>query len=496
VKFHKTRQIGTGAVAWWLAGLLLALAGAGWIARDGLRSHADAFDTRARIVHRLLSQQVVQFDAMLATLALLGSADDRRGAEQRLGEVYPSIAAVARRGGAQAWPDARLAAAEAQSRATHRAALGPADFAAGRYWLVMWAEPVSYALQVQLDRAVPWADWPMDPADSPMRVVLRSAGQTYVIQPGSQRAGLWQLDFHKTLASPSQDFEVLAGQPVRLAELPWGAMALWCAAVAVVLAGLRGLAGQRLARRRAEERARFAQVARLNALGELAAGMAHELNQPLTAVLANVQAAGRLLDDPAATAEDVATARGAMRQAGAQARRAAEVVGRLRRAIERPAATRRETALPLEPLLRRAVDLLQPELSRQRIEVQWSPDGTESSRPVRANADPVALEQVVHNLLLNAVQALSQHSGRRCIRLQWGEADAGQCLVRVCDNGPGIAPEALARIFEPFFSTRPEGLGLGLSLCETLAQEMGGTLEAGAGDDGRGACFSLRLPRA
>ena len=113
-------------------------------------------------------------------------------------------------------------------------------------------------------------------------------------------------------------------------------MALWALVVAAVLTVLRHGLRQRAARSRAEELLRLGQVARLNTLGELAAGMAHELNQPLTAVLANTQAARRLLDDDP---PELATARSAMAQAVEQARRAADVVGRLRRVVERPDAT-------------------------------------------------------------------------------------------------------------------------------------------------------------
>ncbi len=482
---------------WILAWLVASAGGAAWIAHDGLRQLRDEFDTHARIAHRLLSQQVVQYDAVLATLALLGGAGERAGAEQRLSSVYPSILAVARRDAGAEWPDPRLAAAEAQSRTAQRPQLGPHDLAAGRYWLVMAAQPASFALDVDLARTVPWADWPMDPKTSPVRLSLQTDRQQYVVQPGAKAQGPWHFEFHKHLASASQDFDVMAERTVRLGELPWGWMLLWTAGVALLTAGARWLQLQRTERRRAEERVRFAQVARLNALGELAAGMAHELNQPLTAVLANTQAARRLLDEQAGP-DELATARSAMGQAAEQARRASDVVGRLRRAIERPASGRAGQALNLHDVLRRSLDLLQPELSRHGVEVRLHA-GSGVHQPMRASGDPVAVDQIVHNLLLNAMQAMQQQDAQtRRIDLHYGAAagDSRHCEVRVCDNGPGIAPEVLPRIFEPFFSTREHGLGLGLSLCETLAQEMGGSLQAAAGPDGRGACFVLRLPRA
>ena len=226
-------------------------------------------------------------------------------------------------------------------------------------------------------------------------------------------------------------------------------------------------------------------MARLNTLGELAAGMAHELNQPLTAVLANTQAAQRLLaDDP----PELDTARGAMAQAAAQARRAAEVVGRLRQTVERPEARGTTLALDLADTARRALHLLEPECQRRGVTVQLRADAV-----VPVEADPVAVDQITHNLLMNALQALEGvHEQRRTLSLSVLRANGGGELS-VIDSGPGIAADALPRLFEPFFSTREGGLGLGLSLCETLAQSMGGSLTAANRPDG-GAVFTLRLP--
>jgi C4-dicarboxylate-specific signal transduction histidine kinase len=107
-------------------------------------------------------------------------------------------------------------------------------------------------------------------------------------------------------------------------------------------------------------------------------------------------------------------------------------------------------------------------------------------------ADPVALDQIVHNLILNALQALEQvDAAKRRLRVTLSTHGA-KAELAVADTGPGIAAEVLPRLFEPFFSTREGGLGLGLSLCESLAQGMGGSITASNTPAG-GAEFRLRL---
>ena len=484
-------------VGWWLAWLALTAVGAVWLARAELAQLQQVFEADVRIAHRLMSQQMVQYDAVLATLALLetGSGADRP--EQRLSSVYPSILRVQRRAGDEPWPDEKhagtLAAAEAQSRSQRRAELAAVDLAQGRYQLVIGATPVSYSLEIDLAGSVPWRDWPMNPKQSPVRVSLQRGAQQFVLQPGqaAQAAeggiGGWRFGLTKPLASPSQPFDLVAERRVGWAELPWRGIAGWAAAVALLLAGLWTAQRQRIARRRAEELLRLGQVARLNALGELSAGLAHELNQPLTAVLANAQAARRLLDnDP----PELAAARDAMGQAVEQARRAAGVVGRLRRVIERPEAGGDVKPLVLQEVVRSAMHLLAPEFAQRGVAAQF--DAT-AQAPVRVQAEAVALEQIVHNLLMNALQALDLVPvSERRLAVSVGR-NGQEGVLTVTDNGRGISPEAMPRLFEPFFSTREGGLGLGLSLSETLASGMGGSLSA-ANAAPRGARFTLLLP--
>ncbi|MCU0927442.1 MAG: ATP-binding protein, partial [Hydrogenophaga sp.] len=327
---------------------------------------------------------------------------------------------------------------------------------------------------------------------SPVRVALAMGQQRVELQAGDAAAlagtNGWLFEFHKNLASASQPFDVVAQQRLGWSQLPWGRIAGWTAAVTAVLLLLAQLQRQRTARRRAEELLRLGQVARLNTLGELAAGMAHELNQPLTAVLANTQAAQRLLaDEP----PELDTARGAMTQAVAQARRAADVVGRLRATVERPprqGADGSADVVDLTEALRRALHLLEPECRQRGI----VPD-LQTTEALRVCADPVAVDQIVHNLLTNALQAMDAvDASQRALKLVV-QRSGGAGEIVVADHGPGIAPELLPRLFEPFFSTREGGLGLGLPLCETLAQGMGGSLSA-ANRPGGGAVFTLRLP--
>jgi C4-dicarboxylate-specific signal transduction histidine kinase len=172
------------------------------------------------------------------------------------------------------------------------------------------------------------------------------------------------------------------------------------------------------------------------------------------------------------------------------------VLGRLRGLIEqRPdagaagAATR---SIVLQEAAGQALHLLEPEFAQRGVALHFE---ARAQPPVRVRADPVALEQIVHNLILNALQALERTGadGRRLALVVGSNGAEG--VLAVSDNGPGIEPQALPRLFEPFFSTREGGLGLGLSLCETLAAGMGGSLGA-TNLSPHGACFTLMLPLA
>lgn len=476
---------------WLLAWAVLSVLIGGAIARNHLASQRDAFDTNARIVHRLLSQRVVQHDAILATLALLQSGTSADRPEQRLPALYSQIAAAAHRGPNEAWPAASLTTAEAQSHQLKRAVLAQVDLQKGTYQLVLAAQPDSYALTISIRDLVPWAEWPMAPETSPVQVFLQLDQGSFVVQAGrafrTDDAG-WTFEARKVLAAESQPFEVVSQLHLGWSALPWLWMLLSAAIVALVLAGGHTLLQQQLRQRREEERQRVGQLSRLSTLGELAAGIAHEINQPLTAILANTQAASRMLDD---TEPDLPAARNAMQMAVQQARRASDVVTRLRRTLERPGNSTATQEVNLHSACKHALYLLEPELQRSQCAHTLAMEGP----AFEVLADPVALEQIIHNLLTNAIQAMAQvpAQNRTLALVLTRTTTHGE--LRVQDTGPGIAPDALAKVFEPFFSTREGGLGLGLSLCETLAIGMGARLFA-ANRPGHGAEFTLQIPLA
>ncbi len=501
---------GTWRLAPWVAAaLLLALLGAVVLVRADIALRREAFAADARIAHRLLSQHAAQLDAVLATLVLLAPGPGAaHNAEERLPALLPAVLQVLRRDAGQAWADLALAAAEAQSQALpaaqRHAALGPVDAAQCQYMLVLAGSPVSYAMRVDARRLAPPVGWPLA-TDGPVRLVLAAGPHQLVLHPGAPDAGqpvglTAGFTFNKPLATPSQPFEMQLQRATGPAQWPWGWLVAWLAVCGAGTAAVLALLRARQAQQRSAELMRMAQVARLNSLGELAAGMAHELNQPLTAVLASTQAAQRLLreaETPAGDGPDLPAARQALGLAALQARHASDVVNRLRRLVQDPARGMVLQAVDLQTLAAQMLQLLAPELRRRGISAR-----VQGTAP-RVWADPVALEQIVHNLVANAMQALEKapHSATEplhtpTITLDLRAQGSRQAQLRVCDTGPGVTTENRGRVFEPFFSTQPGGLGLGLPLCQSLAQAMGGELLLLPAARGAGAEFQLTLPQA
>jgi signal transduction histidine kinase len=476
---------------WLAAWLVVAVIGSLLLGQFELHRLEDGFERDARLAYRLLNHRASQHDALLSTLSLLRNAGDPTRAEQRLTAVYPQIVSIQRRDATAAWPQAQLVAAEAESRKLGRAALTELAIAKGRYLLVMGADPTSYAVQIDIRGMVPWSEWPMAADASPVRVTLDYAGQVFVLQPGPapiNEAGGWHFGFTHALTSASQPFEVVLQRRVGWAELPWSQMAAWSLLVAILLLAARALLRLRTDGIRAHELLRLGQVARLNTLGELAAGMANDLAQPVAEMLTNSRIANRVLEeDP----PDVLTAQLAVRDALTYAQRVSDVITRLRYVVSQPDKGSRIEDIDLFVMARRALHVLDPELRRRGIDAHIEQVGPAFS----VQGDPGALEQIMHNLLLNAMQSLDQvqiNDRRLVVRLSASDKH-GHFIVY--DTGPGMPTDVLPHVFEPFFTTREGGLGLGLSLSESMAHAMGGTLTA-FNQTPHGAEFRLSLPLA
>lgn len=230
---------------------------------------------------------------------------------------------------------------------------------------------------------------------------------------------------------------------------------------------------------------RLTRVSRLAILGEMAAGVAHELNQPLAAIANYAQACDRLL---AAPGTDVNEVREALRQITGQAVRAGEIIRRLR-SLARPQDS--PEALDVNTLLRELRDLIECDARAHEVALRW--DLAAQLPAVRA--DRAQIQQVVLNLVRNAVEAIEQAGAQtRCLTVRTRHPP-GEVEIEVADSGPGVHPDVRASLFHPFCTTKAAGTGLGLAISASIARAHRGTL-AYHPNDPQGACFVLRLPAA
>jgi PAS domain S-box-containing protein len=240
-------------------------------------------------------------------------------------------------------------------------------------------------------------------------------------------------------------------------------------------------------RRRAEEgvqkaREELAHVNRALTVAELTASIAHELNQPLAAVVANANACERWL---AATPPNQAEAGAALRRIARDARRASEIIQRIRGLMARRASSR--TELQIEGVVADVVAL-----AEERARAAGVALSTRLSELPAVYADRVQVEQVLLNLLMNAIDAMADWAGPRTIEVSASREGAAACIA-VSDSGPGFDPRLKDRVFEAFFTTKPEGMGMGLAISRSIVEAHGGRIEA-AGNERGGATFRFLLP--
>jgi two-component system sensor kinase FixL len=213
----------------------------------------------------------------------------------------------------------------------------------------------------------------------------------------------------------------------------------------------------------------LAHVSRVSAMGSLATALAHELNQPLTAIANYVETARDLLHQP--SEETLATVREALNECALESVRAGQIVRRLRDFISRGETERRIESL--SRLVTEASALAMVGVGEHGVEFQVKLDPTIEHVLV----DRIQIQQVVLNIVRNAIEAMEESSERR-IKVTSTREPGGYVRVTIADSGPGLAPEVTERLFQPFVSTKSEGMGLGLSICHTIIEGHGGRMWA------------------
>ncbi|MGN6461268.1 MAG: sensor histidine kinase, partial [Pseudolabrys sp.] len=264
--------------------------------------------------------------------------------------------------------------------------------------------------------------------------------------------------------------------------------ALLCAALVFALRQRAAIARSQQEARAAEARlamqereTRLAHASRVNSMGELASGIAHELTQPLTALLSRSQAALRLAQTEKPNLPLISDT---LSLNVREAKRAGEMLRRMRDY----ASNKTPQRIPhnLNTIVTEAVALTNADLERRGVKLVL-----QLGEPApHALVDAIETEQVLHNLIRNAADATGKDG---VITIATG-TQGGEAKIIVSDNGPGIAPDLLPKLFTPFVTTKSDGMGLGLSLCATLVERVDGRIEADNPATG-GARFTISLPR-
>ncbi len=240
-------------------------------------------------------------------------------------------------------------------------------------------------------------------------------------------------------------------------------------------------------RKRAEEAFREAQielahVTRMSTLGEMSASIAHEINQPLGALVNNAGACLGWLD-----AENLEEARNSVALMMDDAQRVSDIITRIR-ALAKKAPPQKDS-LDINQTIREVIALAQSEVQRNQIALQTQLSG---DMPL-VFADRIQLQQVMLNLMMNAIEAMTQVSGPRELLISSAVDDSKSVVVVVRDSGAGLDSKSLERLFEPFYTTKPQGMGMGLAICRSIIEAHGGRLWATTNRD-RGASFHFSLP--
>jgi len=220
-------------------------------------------------------------------------------------------------------------------------------------------------------------------------------------------------------------------------------------------------------------------------MGELTASLAHELNQPLTAILSNVQTALRLLDDPV---PDMMEIREILADVVSDDQRAGEIIRRLRSLLKK-SELKFET-LDINTVILEVIGLIRSDalIKHVTVELRLTPDTP------KVRGDRIQLQQLLLNLAINALDAMRDVPvSERRLGIVTTQNDARSVQVSVQDSGKGIRADQLEKVFEPFFTDKPHGMGMGLAICRSIADVHGARIWA-TNNAGRGATFRVVLP--
>jgi C4-dicarboxylate-specific signal transduction histidine kinase len=231
--------------------------------------------------------------------------------------------------------------------------------------------------------------------------------------------------------------------------------------------------------------AELAHVTRVTTLGELTASLAHEVNQPLAAVIANAEACLRWLDRET---PDLAAARRSMEWVINDGIRASEVIRRIRAVAKKTDIEK--VSLDLNSVVKEVIALVERELSSHSVSLRKELAPT----LLLILGDRVQLQQVIINLVMNGIEAMESVMDRpRELLIRSGQDETRRVLVSVTDRGVGISAENAKRLFNAFFTTKSNGMGMGLSICRSIIEAHGGRLSV-SGNEGPGATFQFVLP--
>ena len=469
---------------------------------------SDAFQREGTTLHRIVSQRVEQHDAHLTSLAAVLASSNAESASFRavieaMQRFYPRVAAVelietlSSGGVLPSLRDFDPAALVARVAALvpGQAVTLPSRTGSPSYALVKRVPDAGHgprALVLVIDARLLTEPEGGLPEEAALR--LSDANGTAIFERGwpLPAAGISELSFEKALGSRSQPLALALARRPALAELlPPGLLFGWPIAAGLGLFLLLTVLRERRASRRAREAmrlhehdARLAHAMRVNTVGEMASGIAHEITQPLTAILSQSQAGLRLAKSGEAAPGDLV---GVLEANVRHARRAGEILERLRAYVTRREPQRQPQ--DLNRIVSNVVELSQRDLQERGVALRL-----DLSEPgPQALLDRVSIEQVVHNLVRNAAEAVeAMPAERREIVLTTRLVD-GEAEITVTDDGPGIAEADMVRLFEPFFTTKSSGMGLGLPLCERLVETAGGRIAVRNGPE-RGAVFTVCFP--